>query len=210
MKYLRPVLYFFAFTSLPYSQDSNNSSSICWHAEPLPRCKYIIVTDFGTYYTPLPTGSSDFRISADWGVLYNINDRESYGLSLYASGDNEFNFGPEFRYRRWLDNGQSIDLGIGFPLLGQSSLNDGSFSPHALIKWNPVHWFGITVRPELRRKGDPLANLVFVTFPPQPKEPRPYRFHVAAGIEFGWIPGVTLAGISGVLLGLFALSLSGN
>lgn len=191
------------------SQDSVSVTSTCWQAAPLDQCDVVILTEYGLYYMPVPRDKKDFRLAMNWGVLFNTDRRNAFGISFFAYGDREFNAGPEFRYRRWLNETQSIDIGIGFPLFGESSIADGSFSPHGLVKWNPVHWMGITVRPELRRKGDPIGGPV-IAYPPIPEEPRPYRFHLSAGLEFGWIPGLTLSAATGVLIGYLALAWSGK
>ena len=95
-----------------------------------------------------------------------------------------FHVGAELRYRHRLDSKQSIDFGIGLSLFGQSSLSERVALYYGLVKWNPVHWFGIALRPEMQRKGGqgfeyiwPGNQLV--------KVDDPYRFHLSLGIEIG-------------------------
>jgi hypothetical protein len=64
-------------------------------------------------------------------------------------------------------------------------------APYGLIKYSPVHWAGLAVRPEWRRgsyNGEPYSFVIFV------------------GVDFGWVPGAvgTVAG------GVAALALVGS
>jgi hypothetical protein len=194
------------------AQDSTDVSPVCWHARPKPECEIVVLTDFGLYYTPIPSDKSGMRAVADWGVLFNISETDAFGITVFGSLDHdEFSFGPEVRYRRWLGSEQSIDVAIGLPLPGLGNAPQGSWaaSPHGLVKWNPVHWFGIALRPELRRRTAPK---IFVLDPSgflyqEPGEGS--SFYMSAGVEFGWIPGVSLAAAGGVAALLLAILFSG-
>src|SRR5207247_9570413 len=87
---------------------------------------------------------------ADWGALAHVGPRDAVGVSFFASlHADAFVLGPAVRYRRWIGPGQSVDIALGTPVL--SSDYGATLSAYVLVKWNPVHCFGIAPLPEARR-----------------------------------------------------------
>src|SRR5438034_2647716 len=119
---------------------------------------------------------------ADWGALANVGPRQAVGASFFASLDADaFVLGPAVRYRRWIGADQSVDIALGTPVV--SSDYGPTLSPYGLVKWNPAHWVGIALRPEVRRP---------VTTCDQSGCRSGSRFVGSAGVEFGWVPGLSL------------------
>ena len=109
----------------------------------------LLLTDIGMSYLALPSDNSTIRSVADFGAVVIVGEHDAVGASALASYDQAFSLGIELRYRRRLDWKQSIDLGIGIPIWGAY----GAGSVYGLLKWNPLPWFCIALRPELRRKA---------------------------------------------------------
>ena len=76
-------------------------------------------------------------------------------------------------------------------------------SVYGLVKWNPVHWFGVGVRPELVRRNVFLGcGTTTCTYDVRSQA------RLSIGTEFGWVPGLALTGAAGaavlVLVAAFA------
>jgi hypothetical protein len=184
------------------AQQAVSPCTLCWRARPIERCRAMILTNFGGYLqrSTIP-GGEPLRVVADWGVLVNVGARTAVGASLFSSFDSGDGviLGPAVRYRRWLSPTQSIDLALGTPLY--TSDYETVLAAYGLIKYNPTHWVGIAVRPELRREtSSDFTN------------GRRSSFVISAGVEFGWIPGLATTVASGVLglLALAAIAASGS
>lgn len=155
----------------------STATGTCWRGN--DTCHFIILTEFGGY--------SD-GITTDLGTLVNLSSKDALGLSLHFSalGDAfQPSFGPMLRYRRWIGHQESLDFGLGLPIL-----KDPSFAPsvYGLVKWNPTYWFGLSLRPEIRR------------------EPGKQKFRMSAGVEVDSKPGVVVTLIVGALVGIWAAS----
>lgn len=188
------------------AQQGVSPGTLCWRAQPIERCRTMILTNFGGYIVsgsqPLGGDGASVRAVADYGVLVNVGARSAVGMSLFASlsRNGDFVLGPAVRYRRWLGSRQSIDLALGTPLIGTA---DGStpppLAPYGLIKYNPAHWVGLALRPELRRN-----RFVNICNGNSCTDARHSRFVMSAGVEFGWRPGFAMTVVSGVV-GLLVL-----
>lgn len=153
---------------------------VCWRARPMENCRAVILTNAGGYLVSGP--ASGPGAVADLGVLFNVGARTALGASVFASQTRYgFELGPAAHYRRWLGPDKSIDLALGTPLY--SSEGSVAVAPYGLVKYNPVHWAGLAVRPEWRR-GSYNAQ--------------PYSFVISVGAEFGWVPGSVMTVIGGV------------
>lgn len=108
------------------------------------------------------------------------------------------------RYRRWFDRGRSLDLAVGTPLAASEGLKTGSIL--GLVKYNPVHWFGVGVRPEYLRRA--AYNYDPSTF--TATEYTATSTRVYGGVELGWFPGLALSLGGGVVLGLLVVALAGD
>lgn len=166
------------------AQQAVSPSALSWRGGPTERCRAMILTNFGGYLQSGQTSSGSIRAVADWGVLVNVRARDAVGASLFASVGNrnsQFILGPAVRYRRWFGPNQSIDLALGTPLPLFGSGDDVAPAPYGLIKYNPTHWVGLAVRPELRRGPFGTGD----------------GFAMSAGVELGWVPGLATTAASG-------------
>jgi hypothetical protein len=165
------------------AQEATGPCDFCWHAQPKEHCRTTILSNFGAYYvvTGSSSGGQPMRAVGDYGVLVNVGAQTAIGLSLFASFDtDELVLGPAVHYRRWFGSSQSLDLSLGMPLTSQYDMQyTPVYTPYGLIKYNPVHWFGIAVRPELRRYSGQS------------------HFMMSIGAEVGWIPGVAMTAAFG-------------
>jgi len=186
------------------SAAQTGNCTFCWRNRPIEHCRAMILTNFGGYLQKSTiSGGEPLRVVADWGVLVNIGARDAVGASFflsYDSGDGII-LGPAVRYRRWLSSTQSIDVALGTPLY--TSDYEAALSAYGLVKYNPTHWVGFAVRPELRREtSSDFGNGTSSTRS---------SFVISAGVEFGWIPGSALT-VASVALGtaLATLLAEGN
>ena len=193
-----------ALLSAPVSaQETGPSRMLSWRGCPSERCRAMVLTNFGTYVSSGNPGGGglNIRAMADYGVLVNVGERSAVGGTVFASlgRNSEFVLGPAARYRRWLGPRQSIDVGLGTPLVGRDP------SPYGLVKYNITDWVGLAVRPEYRRE-----TVVTVCDGFTCTDARRSRFVVAGGVELGWIPGFAATVVSGAVGFIIVVSALGN
>ena len=185
------------------AQETEPSRALSWRGCPPERCRAMILTNFGAYVSSGTPGGGglNLRAMADYGVLINVGERSAVGGTVFASlgRNSEFVLGPAVRYRCWLGPRQSLDFGLGTPLLGRDP------SPYGLVKYNITDWVGLAVRPEYRRE---TVVTVFdgVTW----TDVRRDRFVVAGGVELGWIPGFAATVVSGAVGFIVVVAALGN
>jgi len=175
----------------------------CFRARPAPDCSVFFMTNAGGYIKPgRTTGGSPLRAIVDWGVMVNASPRHAIGGSWFVMLDeDDFTSGPMVRYRRWFERDRSLDVALG-TTLASGQLKSGSIL--GLVKYNPVHWFGVAVRPEYVRRD------AFTCGPLTCTQYTETSVRVHGGVEFGWVPGLTLSLGGGVVLGLFAIAFAGS
>jgi len=129
-----------------------DAANPCFRARPAPECSVFFITNAGGYFKPgRSTGGTPFRAIVDWGVMVNTSPRHAIGGSWFVTLDeDDFSTGPTVRYRRWFEGGRSLDVSLGTPVAG-GQLKAGSIL--GLVKYNPVHWFGVGLRPEYLRRS---------------------------------------------------------
>lgn len=177
----------------------------CFRAQPYPACRVFFLTDAGvfvrlTHSDASANSQSPLRAVVDWGAMVNLSRTNAIGGSWFAALDeNGFSTGPVLHWRRWLANAKSIDVAVGTPIAGGNALRPGSVL--GLVKYNPVHWFGVAVRPELIRAEDYICGTSSCTYV------RRTRGRVYLGAETGWFPGLGLGLGAGVTLGVLVIAL---
>lgn len=185
------------------AQDAERSSGLCYRPRPRPRCHAFLLTNAGAYVTPTATnGDSRFRGVVDWGFMVNSGPRNAVGLSWFVSLDkDDFTSGPVIRYRRWLDAERSLEIALATPVTNDQ-IKPGSVL--ALVKYNPVHWAGVALRPEFVR------SQTFACFPGGCAYSTANVGRLYAGVEVGEVAGLTLSLGAGVSALLLALALAGS
>jgi hypothetical protein len=177
------------------------AAPLCYRARPKPACSAFVITNFGGYVVLGGDQLNDtpFREVADWGLMVNVGTRDALGGSVFASLDRlGFALGPAVRYRRWLSSSASLDLAVGTPLVTTAS-NIQTGSLFGLVRWSPNHWFAIAARPEVVRRP------VFLGCGPTAcNSSVQSRGRVSVGVEFGWVPGLTLTTLGGAATLLIA------
>ena len=177
------------------------ADNACFRARPAPECSVFFITNAGGYFKPGRTDGGSVRAIVDWGVMANAGPHHAIGGSWFVSLDSDdFTTGPVVRYRRWFAGDRSLDVALGTVVAG-GQLKAGSLL--GLVKYNPVHWFGVAVRPEYLRRSAFTCGSSTCT------EYTATSARIYGGVEFGWIPGLALSLGGGVALGLLVIALSG-
>ena len=167
-------------------------ASGCYRARPAPDCTVFYLTNAGAFLRVGPR-PDDGQAVLDWGVMVNVRPGYAVGVSWFVSAQSStLRTGPALRARRWFTDRASLDVAVGTPVTGGFLTMPGSVL--ALVKYNPVHWFGFAVRPEYHRQSE---------F----EDESPWRIHM--GVDAGWYPGLAITGATVVGLGLLVLALSG-
>jgi len=158
------------------------------------------LTNFGGYVVVGGTGGrqSALRGVVDWGIMSNVSTRDAIGASVFVTYDEEAaGAGLAFRYRRWMGEARSLELGVGTPLLtGVEEMQTGSVL--GLVKWNTSDWFGLVVRPEYIRESVIVG------------EPAHWRGRVSIGAETGGMAGSVLTGVAGAAVVVILLLVGGS
>ncbi len=174
----------------------------CYHARSKPACSVFFLTNAGGYVTRR-SGTTGSRALVDWGVMVNVGERDAIGASFFALQDNEGGgaAGPVVRYRRWLRPPTSLDVAVGTAIVGD--VKTGSL--YGLVKWNPVHWFGVAARPDLIRQTVYTGCATFSCTPVTQS-----HAHLSFGVEFGWVPGLVLTAGGGLAVVVALATLVGS
>ena len=137
--------------------------------------------------------------------MWNIGPLTAMGVSWFVTTDFIGGTGPAVRYRRWLTDKRSLDLAVGVPVAVSNPYPNTAVGPQGivlgLVKYNPVPWMGIAVRPEIavRRIAYDCA-----THPCVGITQRVHR--VLVGIDFNAKPGAIISATAWGLFSLFALA----
>jgi hypothetical protein len=195
---VRPV----AAMSVEDSVEVRSAESPCLRSRPYPECRVFFVTNAGVYTRLVGgLGGGPVRVILDGGAMVNLSPKNAIGGSWFVIGDEDgLSTGPVLRWRRWLGPTKSLDVAVGTIIAGGDVGRPGSVL--GLVKYNPVHWFGIAARPELVRHSGYYENTGYRYVAPGTKA----RLYL--GAEFGGKPGLVVG--SGVLaltvVGLVALA----
>ena len=187
----------------PVTVQSADSPTL--RARPYPECRVFFVTNSGLYFRVAGgLGGAPMRGTfLDWGAMVNLSPKNAIGGSWFVTLDEDgASTGPVLRWRHWLGPIQSLDFGVGTVIVSSESARKGSVL--GLVKYNPVHWFGIAARPELVRYNDYVY------------EPTGYRgvsgtkARLYMGAEIGGKPGLVTGSVATVvfLVGVAALASS--
>lgn len=188
----------FTLLALAAAPATAQDKAFCFQAKPKPACAAFSLTNGGAAFVigvRTNSGETPLRGIVDWGAMVNVSTRDAVGGSVLASLDEAgLGIGPAVRYRRWLTQQASFDLAIALPVL--TTEDDGRLRPGSilgLVRWNPVSWFGVAVRPEL------LQRRVLVG-PGCCEYGTESAGRVSVGLEAGEWPGVVVSSAAGVAL----------
>lgn len=186
-----PAATVLAVLSFPFALAGQDS--FCFRGRPRPACSAFAVTTFGSYVVVAGRTSRDTRLRAvaDWGLMFNVSDRDAIGASVLLSLDEAgLAAGPTVRYRRWVPPARSFEVGVGIPVATGEEVQRGSV--FGLVRWSMNSWFAVAARPEV------LRGLTYVCGPSVCVPEHRSRARLSVGAEFGEVPGVVLTGASGV------------
>ena len=188
----------------PVAGQDSTAGSICIKPAPAPTCSIVVLTNFGLYGVAGDNlGDGSFRLSADWGFLFNVSRRSAVGATLYTwvNRAGPF-FAPSVRYRHWSDDGlQSTEIGVGVPF-GDSG---HPTSPFLMLKWNLTPAIGVVLRPELRARTVDCSTGIYAGCVTGTS----HSFGLAAGVELSGGIG-TLGTLAAVVIGFIALLSNGG
>lgn len=184
---------------------TSNADHPSMYPRPLPACKVFFLPNAGVYFsiTNKNAGETRWRGVVEPGVMVNVTKRDAIGGSwFFIADDDGFTTGPAIRYRRWFARERSLELSAGTPVGSSEDVQTGSI--YGLIKYNPVHWFGIAVRPEYVRRPE-YSDSTYSTGS---------SGRVFAGVEFSGMPGLALASagvvVAAALIVAFFVYYEGN
>jgi len=153
--------------------------------DPRPRVFYIANAGADVWLS----GGSGVRVILDGGVMVNLSSKNAVGGSWFTTaGDDGFPTGPMLHWRRWLGPTRSVDVAVGTPIAGPHSVRPGSVL--GLVKYNPVPWFGVVVRPELLRQSE------FYDLHRSRWVPSGTKSRLSLGAELGGKPGLLVGSIA--------------
>jgi hypothetical protein len=172
---------------------------LCFRAGPLSECRAFFLTNFGPYVQLDAFDFDQIRVAVDWGAMLNVSSNNAVGGSwfVFGQGGENFSTGPVLRWRRWFGPVQSLDVAVGTPLYSGDRESFDLGSVLGLVKYNPVHWFGVAARPELIRSN--VYNCTEAGCPPPVRRTRPRLY---LGSEFGGMSGLGLGVAAGVTVGV--------
>lgn len=199
------------------AQPAPSAPAICWRDGWRASCRAVVITNLGLLaiggrqetvtgtdpITGAPTGFShelgiNARATGDWGVLLKVGRRDALGVSVLGSVESrrhgkDSELGAFVVYRRWIRNEQSIDLGVGTPVILR---NSGALrSPYGLVRLNLNNLLSFVLRPEVRRSLDFDTGIAR----------RQSLMFVSTGVEVGEKPGFFLSALGGAILGIVTL-----
>ena len=177
-----------------HAPDSARTSPVCWTARPAPRCRVVLLTNFGVYADLVQAGgTSSARPVADVGLMMNVSRRDAVGVTLFVGSTAEgyLGAGPALRYRRWMSWGSSLDLAAGFRTAVRGS-DQGAIT--GLVKLNVGPYFGVALRPEILRSDPPAACGIYGVGCKAEQ-----RLRLSAGFEFGSWTGVAVPVVGGLI-----------
>jgi hypothetical protein len=173
--------------------DSAHRAALCWTAHPAPRCRVLLVTNFGLYADVVrPSGAHKGRLVEHVGLMANIGRRNAVGASFFATVDVDgvVSFGPELRYRHWMGEETALDLAVGArgPVAG---VDHGAVI--GVIKYDFSPYVAFALRPELVRRETP-AGVWPVTHPVTG-----WGLGLSFGFEVGSWPGAVAPFVGGLV-----------
>lgn len=165
------------------------TQGLSFHARPRPDCSSFYFTNAGGYLkldahssTPPSGTQTNLRAIWDWGLMFNVSSHDAIGGSWFVTWDeDDVATGPVIRYRRWFEHGRSLDVAVGTPLAGGDGLETGSVL--GLVKYNPVDWFGVALRPEYVRYAAVPGG----------------TGRIYTGVEFSSFPGLAVSVVGGIV-----------
>ena len=171
-----------------------------WKAEPLPKCKSFLITEFGLGYT----AGYNFYLSGDLGLMVNKNEHSARGLILSYRASSVAHYGIvsriglKPRFRRWLGQKSSLDLSPGLVYKMDERGNNRSLGVLGEVGLNLLPWLALTSQLEIIPKGR--------LFPLQyGGDERKTYVGFDVGFKMGGKPGTIIAAVSAALIGLGAL-----
>jgi hypothetical protein len=174
--------------------DTVRTRPLCWTARSAPRCRVVLLTNFGVYADLVQAGgTSSARPVADVGLMVNVSRRDAVGVTLFVGSTAEgyLGAGPALRYRRWMSSGSSLDLAVGFRTAVRGS-DQGAIT--GLVKLNVGPYFGVALRPEILRSDPPAACGIYGVGCKAEQ-----RLRLSAGFEFGSWTGVAVPVVGGLI-----------
>lgn len=115
----RPILLFFALSHAALAQRAAPANPICWRPQPLDKCGGWVITEAAveapmSSTSVLPSTSHDFdtRLAFTLGLMKNSDAKAAFGFGVSLVNE-DIGGRIEARWRRWLNPGSGIDIGLG-------------------------------------------------------------------------------------------------
>jgi hypothetical protein len=162
-------------------------------------------TEFAGYFQ---VGSSEepaisgYRLGTILGATHSVGERSALGLSAYAMAHDGLSAGVQGRYRRFLEQGWVIDVGVGSPLGGEMNVPMTVPSFVGDVTVTCKDWLGASAR---------IENLRFEDFWHQGQPVDRYsETAVYLGARIGRWPGLAASVLGALVLGLAVAAYLGS
>jgi len=144
-----------AFSSSVNASDTSNVSALRFLGARADRTSNYII--FESSVKTLVTSSNrrpekaGFLLTADLGLMHNIDSTRAAGASFYISADDYgFRIGLRPRYRRWLGKHATIDISAGLLLAGYTNYRAYKFLGYvASASIGSAGWFSVDAHVEV-------------------------------------------------------------
>jgi hypothetical protein len=193
-------------TGAAQAQDTSRPGPIAWGGGFGDDYKAVVLTEAGIHVTTAPGHA---RLITTVGMLGKTGSSDAVGLAMFLSGDEHLAYGFEARYRHWFGPHHFIDAGVGVPVYVENEGLAGIKSPYMMVKWSPVDWFGIALRPEYRSEEYP-THTVDTDGQWHYGMGERGKWYLSGGVEFNGKPGLVIQGVGAFLLYLAFSSMHGG
>ncbi len=177
---------------------------------PLPRTKHITVytdetgTDTSTSYEP--AHGSRLLVTADFGMMWNLNENYALGGSCFLSLSPRFRSGARLRIRRWLSARSSLDFLPGV-VLERSSGYHSSPGFTGSIDLKIEEWLALMMTVEYFRGQRHESRWSYDQWVTHTTRESEDDIGVYLGARSGSYPGAVAAGATFAFIGLLTAAL---
>ncbi len=122
----------------------------------MPRCNSFLITDVGVSLpvissSPVISGANELYVTAELGLMVNMNERFAVGGSARYGGGGGQRFGLKARVDLWLTESIALEVAPGILLGGDSRLDFPGFTGHVGVSFRDA--VGVTMQLEVLDQG---------------------------------------------------------
>jgi hypothetical protein len=144
--------------AVPSVRDDQEATPVICRGRDDPEwCGTRWLTEFFGYFqlgSAVEPAISGYRLGTNLGAARSVGERSALGLSAYAMAHDGLSVGVQARYRRFLERGWVIDIGLGSPIAGEMNVPMTVPSLVGDVTVLYKDWFGLSARLETIRFQD--------------------------------------------------------